>query len=184
MTMKRHLWLIILFGFILFALLMCSCTTQRRCLTKFPPQIVIERSDSIVMRDTIIYHDRTVYDTIHADTVFKEKILPGRPNPEIAQMLSDTVKAENTYSEAKAWIENWILYLQLQTKQQVIQRILENAEKETTHWREEYYREFEKQVQPIYKTKKIHKIALWFSGAVILLLIFWIINKFKRFLPI
>ena len=177
--MKRHLWLIILFGFILFALLMCSCTTQRRCLTKFPPQTVIERSDSIVMRDTIIYHDRTVYDTIQADTVFKERII------EVPKTLYiSPVEADNKYAHAMAWIENQRLKLQLQTKQQVIQRILENAEKETTHWREEYYREFEKQVQPIYKTKKIHKIALWFSGAVILLLILWIINKFKRFLPI
>ena len=175
----KNKWLLVIFAIVVLALLLCSCTTQKRCIRKFPPQTVIERTDSIVMRDTIIYHDRVIRDTIEADTVFLEKIVPIP-----AEVVIPPIEAENRYSRAKAWIENQRLKLQLETKEQVIQKILKDAEKETIQWKEMYYSEITKQTQIVYKPKKIHIASMWFSGVVIVLILLWIANKIKRFLPI
>ena len=171
----KNKWLLVIFAIVVLALLLCSCTTQKRCIRKFPPQTVIERTDSIVMRDTIIYHDRVIRDTIEADTVFIEKVIsiPGEIN-------ISPVEAENRYSRAKAWIENQRLKLQLETKEQVIQKILKDAEKETIRWKEMYYSEITKESQIVYKPKKIHKISMWLSGIFILLSALFIYLKIKR----
>lgn len=159
---------------LLFVILVSGCATQRRCLTKFPPQTIIERTDSIITRDTVIYKDIVIRDTILADTVFKEKVINV---PKELTILP--VEAENNYARAKAWIENSRLRLQLTQKEQVIQRIIENAEKQETFWREEYYKERIKESHTVYKTRPIHKIAMLISGVSILLATLFVYIKFK-----
>lgn len=55
-------------------LLLCfaSCVTQKRCLQKFPPQIVTK--DSIVVKDTTVYV--TFRDTIPGDSVLLHDSIP------------------------------------------------------------------------------------------------------------
>lgn len=159
--------------FLLVLILINGCCTQKRCLTKYPPQTIIERSDSTIYRDTIIYHDRIVYDTIRADTVFIEKRIKVP-----SEFKTDPIEAENTYAIARAWIENQKLKLELTQKDQVIQRIIKNAEVQEKYWREQFYKEVTKETTTEYKTKRIHKIAMWLSGIVVLVLVLYIIRKF------
>lgn len=159
---------------LLFVVLISGCCTQRRCLTKFPPQTVIERSDSIIIRDTVIYHDLVIRDSIRADTVYKERIVKVP-----VDLVVLPVEAENDYARAKAWVENRKLKLELTQKEQVIIKIKTDAIKEVTHWQALYQLEKRKEATIIYKPRKIHKIAMWFSGIVILLSVVYIYLKVK-----
>ncbi len=53
-------------------LTLASCVTQKRCLQKFPPQIVTK--DSIVIKDTTVYI--TFRDTIPGDSVVLHDSIP------------------------------------------------------------------------------------------------------------
>lgn len=53
-------------------LTLASCVTQKRCLQKFPPQIVTK--DSIVVKDTTVYV--TLRDTIPGDSVVLHDSIP------------------------------------------------------------------------------------------------------------
>jgi len=117
-----RLTLIALLALVLFT----GCATQKRCLTKFPPVTSVEIRDSIVSHDTIIYRDRTVYDTIQGDTIVKEVEVPVYITKDLK---TDPIEAENAYAYAKAWIENQRLKLELRLKEQAIERRLENAKK-------------------------------------------------------
>lgn len=64
--MKR----IITAGVLLLSL--ASCITQKRCLQKFPPQIVTK--DSIVVKDSMVYV--TFRDTIPGDSVLLQDTIP------------------------------------------------------------------------------------------------------------
>ena len=163
------------FIILIIGILLSGCCTQKRCLTKYPPETIIERSDSIVFRDTIIYKDRVIRDTIQADTVFREKTIK---IPESVIILP--VEAENKYARAKSWIENRKLKLQLETKSQVIERIIKNAEKQEKYWMDRYIKEKAKESYVVYRPKLIHKIAMWFSLSVILAFAIAIYFRFKR----
>src|SRR5215831_9699124 len=61
---------IIVAGVLLLSL--ASCITQKRCLQKFPPQIVTK--DSVVVKDTTLYV--TLRDTIPGDSVLLHDSIP------------------------------------------------------------------------------------------------------------
>lgn len=61
---------VIAIGVLLLSL--ASCITQKRCLQKFPPQIVTK--DSIVIKDTTVYI--TLRDTIPGDSVLLHDSIP------------------------------------------------------------------------------------------------------------
>jgi hypothetical protein len=61
---------VIAIGVLLLSL--ASCVTQKRCLQKFPPQIVTK--DSIVVKDTTVYV--TLRDTIPGDSVLLDDSIP------------------------------------------------------------------------------------------------------------
>jgi len=160
-------------------ILFSGCVTQKRCLKKFPPETIIERHDSIVIHDTTIYKDVVIYDTIPGDTQYVEKIIPIKENVVILP-----VERENAYARAKAWVEDTKLKLELIQKEQEIQRIIKDANKETKYWRYKYTTESIKNTQVVYQARNIHKAALWFSAIVILLFVLFIVNKFTKWLPL
>ena len=157
---------------ILTLLLSFSCVTQKRCYRKYPPQTVIERHDSTIIRDSIVFHDRIIKDTIHADTVFKE-----REVIRLKKIQIPPLTVENTYSIASAWIENSKLKLQLTTKQQVIDRLLLNAERDATHWREKYITEKRTEIVEVKFTPKWIKTLAWIGAISILLILLFIAYK-------
>jgi len=141
---------------ILTLLLSASCVTQKRCYRKYPPQTTIERHDSTIIRDSIVYHDRVVRDTIEADTVYRDREVKILEKIKIAPLT-----IENTYSIASAWIENRRLKLELTTKEQVIERIIQDAEREAWYWKERFITEKSTEVVKEKYIPKIYKVALW-----------------------
>ena len=159
----------------LLAILFYGCATQKRCLTKYPPVTSIERHDTTIYRDTIIYHDRTVYDTIQADTVFAKRILPiNIPG------TFEPIVLENDYARAMAWVEGRLLKLELTQKEQVIKRILRNAEKQEKYWREKYESVKITEVHTEYKVRTVHKIGLYFTIVTLLFGIFYIVLRIMK----
>jgi len=97
-----------------------------------------------------------------------------------SEFKTDPIEAENTYAKARAWIESQRLRLELTQKDQVIQRVLKNAEVQEKYWREQFYKEVTKETVTEYKTRGIHKIAMWFSVIVILISTLYILYRIKK----
>jgi len=153
------------FIILLLVLIFSSCVTQKKCLQKFPPQIIREVYDSIIIKDSIIYRDIEIEVKIPGDTIEVEKKVPIKEN-------ISPVTVENTYSSAKAWVENSKLKLQLIQKDQLIKYKVDSAIQVAKHW--EYRWNIEKQKEVI-KEKyipKIYSIAfyMWIGVIVIVLL--------------
>ena len=155
-------------------LLFGSCVTQKKCASKFPPQVIRERYDSISIKDSIIYKDRLIPYYIKGDTQFIEKLIP------IDVDISPII-LESSYSIAKAWVTNSKLKLQLEQKDQVIQFKLDSADKISKHWEYRYLQEKEKQTTVIREkyTSKIHSIALLIVIGELITLIIYITIKIK-----
>ena len=156
---KVKLWTI----FVLTVILLSQCATPKKCLQKFPPEVIRERYDSIVIKDTVIYKDREVPFYIKGDTIEVEKKIPVKEN--IAPLT-----LSNDYAIASAWVENSKLKLSLIQKDQVIKLKLDSADKEVRHWQFQYLKEKESNTHVVVQkfTPKIYKVALW--GWVILII--------------
>jgi len=122
---------------------------------KFPPQTITEVVEKLIVRDSIVFKDRIVEIKIPADTVYVEKVVEIPSNIYIAPITT-----ENDYARASAWVEKSKIKLMLFQKEQVIQTIIENAEKEAYYWKEKY--EKEKQVVTVTEKyiPKVYKLAL------------------------
>lgn len=161
--------------YIIILLLFASCTPQKRLsrlLQKYPlpVQTVTTVKDSVIVE----YRDRVVYDTIHGDTVYTEKVLYKEIPTGIRR--SDTAILENDYAQAKAWVYNAKVHLYLLQKEQVIQRRLEAADKMTTYWREKYTTK-ETTTPPVKYIPKLVKFAAW--GFVVLIILLAVIIYFQ-----
>jgi hypothetical protein len=171
----KTIWTIIVLA------LFASCATQKICQRKYPPQIITNIKDSIITRDSIVYRNRIVHDTIPADTIKTEIQLPATSDPKLINLKTEKIHLENDYASADAWIENWKLKLELRQKDTVINRILLNAEIEKNHWMEMYYKEVIKEKsKPEKYIPKFVKIMAWAGGVLIFLLIGFIIMKVKK----
>lgn len=168
------LWMVFVITMIV---ILSSCVTQKKCLQKFPPQIIRERYDSIVIKDTIIYKDRIRVIVIPADTVYKDREIPGI----LPSITTKPMVLENDYVIAKAWIQNSRLKMQLEQKGQVLKFKLDSADKEVRHWKFEYLKikEFGTQIIKERYIPKIYKYALYFSILVIIIIGVWVFFKIK-----
>jgi hypothetical protein len=101
-------------------ILVSSCTTQRRCLKKYPPEVKIER----IVKDTTIYSDTIIEYILPTDTVLRVKLdTLYIPVGETFTYASDTLKAESNFAIAYTW---------LNLNQNTIQRSLKVVDKDTT----------------------------------------------------
>ena len=154
-----------------------SCVTQKRCLSKFPPQVVTVRHDSIIIKDSIVYKDRLVPYKIPGDTVWAEK-----PIPVPVTLNVPPIKLENTYARAEAWIENSKLKMKLEQKDQVIKFKLDSADRERYHWQSKW--ENEKQIitlPPIKVTPKFWLVTgCLFIGLVVTLIGYVVLKITKK----
>jgi len=157
-------------------ILFSSCVSQKKCISKFPPETIKVRYDSIVIKDSVIYKDRIINHVIKADTVYKDVIIPVP-----AELNIPPITSENDYAKAKAWIHNSRLKLQLEQKDQVIQFKLDSADKEVRHWKYQYTLENEKQSTVIREkfVPKIHSIALLIVITELIVLIIYMYIKLK-----
>ena len=163
--------------------LFASCSPCARLARKCPPQIETIIRDSIVFKDTIIYRDRIVEIEIPADTTTDtQDISPILTSTYIEgdkELNIDPIRIENDYAKASAWVESSILKLELIQKEQVIEKILEDAEKEVISWKEKYTN---KEVTKIVTEKyipKIYKISLWVCITLLGSIILYVVYRIK-----
>ena len=161
---------------LLILILFSSCVTQKKCLNRYPPEIIKVRYDSISIKDTTIYKDRSVPYAVKADTVYKDKLIPVPITLNIPPLI-----AENDYAIAKSWIQDSRLKLQLEQKDQVIQFKLDSADKEVRHWKYQYTLESEKQTTVIREKfiPKIYKVAFFVVTGELIALIVYITIKLR-----
>jgi hypothetical protein len=151
---------------IVLSLLLASCVTQRRCLERFPPQIVTR--DSIVERIVTVYHDTIITVKLPADTVWKEV--------DLDSLLAPLV-AENKYAKAVAEVYKNKLKLTLVQKDTEIAFKLDSARKETSYWKEKW--ETDKQTVTV-ETKYIpgvYRAAFWILLGEVLIIVLYILYK-------
>jgi len=163
---EKWLQLLLLLLSLYFLLITVSgCVTQKRCYEKYPPQIITK--DSIVYKDRMVVFYDTVYikgDTVNIyDTVVMDRIT--------GLINSDPLMANAEYSQAIAQVINSRLFLNLIQKDTAIARMLEENIKEI-----EVYRDRTEIVEK-WDVRWYHKAGMWFSGAVILLIILRILLK-------
>lgn len=167
---KVKLWTI----FVLTVILLSQCATPKKCLQKFPPEVIRERYDSIVIKDTVIYKDREVPFYIKGDTIEVEKKIPVKEN--IAPLT-----LSNDYAIASAWVENSKLKLSLIQKDQVIKLKLDSADKEVRHWQFQYLKERELKNQVVREKyiPKLYQVAFFAMLVELIALIVWVALKIK-----
>jgi hypothetical protein len=156
---------------ILLMIIMAGCNPCQRLARRCPPNVVVK--DSIIIKETIKYKPRFIYDTIPGDTVRVERIVQVDKPIDI-----DRITADNKYAMAEAGVTDSRLWLELRQKDQVIEHLIDSAEKEITYWREQYN---EKDGTVIVKERyipKFYHVAAWYgAGLTILLLLYTVVRK-------
>ena len=151
--------------------LLAGCNPCKRLARRCPPNVVVK--DSIIIKETIKYKPRIIYDTIPGDTVRVERIVQVEKPIDI-----DRISAENKYGEAEAGVTASRLWLELRQKDQVITHMLDSAEKEITYWREQYNEKVGTVVVKERYVPKFYRVASWYgAGLTILLLLYIVVRK-------
>lgn len=159
--------LIILFAIVILS----SCTTQRKCLRKYPPQ----SSTITIIKDSIHteikYRDTTIYVNIPGETITNTVFVP--VNSPGQNYIPDTARAENKYSIAKAWLDWPKIKLTLFQKPQIIEFQLSNAITERDTYRMLWEKEKSKEVVTVIKTRKFWVVtgSLFLFSAILALLL-------------
>ena len=156
--------------------LFTGCVTQRRCERRFPPQTSTEIIT--VTRDSIVFKPLIIRDTIPGDTVTVEVELPAVPCEELSTMVSREATAEVQYAVARAWVAGGRVNLELRQKQQVIERLIEDAFKEAYYWRERY--ENEKTVVTERYIPKFYRFTFVYFLATALIILLFLYRRVKR----
>ena len=155
-------------------LLLASCTTQNKCMRKYPPEVKTITKDSIVtnityIRDTLFV---TLYDTIRFDAIHDTIYI------NLDTWTSKVSKLENEFSISKAWVDK-ILYHELTQKEQ-IRDISGETEVEVANTdTKSYHSESETKIIKVkyYPTWII--ILACIGGGFIIMLITWLVIKIK-----
>jgi len=108
---------------ILFVLLFSGCDMKKYCHDRFPPVIQTETE----IKEVIIYRDTTIYIPIPGDTlIIRDTIVVTEG---IAYMPLKRLSTEICLAES--WIENNIHNMELIQKDTVLERLIEDAIKES-----------------------------------------------------
>ena len=153
---------------IIFATVVVSCATEKRCLNKFPPR---EVHDTITNNVTI-YRDTTIYKEIPGETVVKEvPILLPTPMPEI-----EPVRAEVDLASAEARILKDKLRLTLIQKDSILEFKIDSAIRVSADTvRIKDLKIVEKPIEP--KWYPFFKAGFWILGVLMILTILLLILR-------
>jgi hypothetical protein len=155
-----------------------SCVTSRKCLKRFPPSsesTVIERT-----KDSLIYRDTTLYVTLPGKIVRDSVSIPCptlQPPQGGAKSAPDTAFAETDLASAKAWYSRQRVHLELVQKDTTLQLQLDNAIKESFHWKSEF--EKSKTIQQVKYIPDAYRIAFWLWIFVFFIIALFLLLKYK-----
>lgn len=155
--------------------MLASCTTQKRCNQKFPPETKIIRTDSIINTTKTVYRDTIVY--IH---------IPGE-----VQYSTDTVIIKDgiiqspknhlttSFAQSWAWVERGRLYHELSQNDTLIRQDIKDAIRVTWQRAERYYKEQQQTVVTTNKVPLFYKILSIIAGLFIVYYVIRLIAIFK-----
>jgi hypothetical protein len=155
-----------------FLILFVSCSPCKRLQKRCPPQVITERVDSIVVKDTVIYRDKIIPFPIPGKTDTITEYL------EVKEQIPE-VRLENDYAWAKAWVENSRLKMMLHQKEQVINLRLDSAYKEVRHWKEKYETDKQKEIVVQKVIPKFYKFTAKFFFVFLIITFVYIYIKYK-----
>lgn len=157
--MKQLLWISIV-------LIITSCTTEKKCSRKFPPQTMVITKDSIIRTTETIYNDTVIFVYIKGDTVMDSILI----------VEGTTIKPSiliTQFAYSKAWVDFGRLKHYLRQNDTTYRIQLNNAIRLTWERAERYYNTKEVQV----KTERyIPKWVWWCLGISIIAIAGWIIK--------
>jgi len=165
----------IVFLALIVMLVALSCVTKSKCLQRYPPSS--DTLKTVLIKDSIIIRDTTIFVTIPGETVIDSVIIPCPPPP--PSYMPEKVCTETSLAKACAWFEWPIIKLELIQHDTVILSQLKGALKESYHWKEMYLKVTEKP-QPEKYIPKIIKIFAWTGGLALVILIGWTILFVKK----
>lgn len=153
-------------------LILTGCSAQKWCWNKFPPEIKI---DTVIHTETT-YKDTTIFVHLPGDTLISEvpvyiiDTIEGEP---IVITYEEAI-AETGYAEARAWIQNSMLQLELIQKDSLIEVTLDSVIAIKDHYVELYTTEIHK--SPPQKRCPVKSIILYlligfFAGAILVFII-------------
>ena len=152
---------------ILLLIVLAGCSPQRKFqrLTDRYPSLLPKPETTIVttIKTEIEYRDTTINYTLPTKTVYDTTYIEVTKE---GKMWSDSAYVESNYAQSWAWVKSRQLFLTIADKDTTLALKLENAVKESNHWKNMY----EKQIQIIperYIPKWI-KILAWIGGIVVL----------------
>jgi len=148
---------------LLIILVLNSCTTQKRCLQKFPPIVGVDT----IIYTTTVYRDTVILRYLPGDTVFSHSIekVPVRA-------AIRPVEAETSLAYARAWISEKRLRLMLIQKDSVFRFKLDSAIR--ANERIEYITEIKTHQLP---PKPFYKRGFFILAGVLLLFFILIVRK-------
>ncbi len=161
--------LIILIGLITFT----GCVTEKRCNSKFPPETMIIRKDSIIREKETIYRDTTIYIHIpgevqnYNDTIYIKA----------GQIYFKPSHLRTSFAESRAWVENGRFKHTLTQNDTTLSLRLKNAIRLTWERAEAYYKEKEVKVVEKRFIPLVWKIFAIFGAAALL---YFIISIYAR----
>lgn len=161
---------------ILIALISLSgCVTEKRCNSKYPPEVMIIRKDSIITKKETIFRDTTIFVKIpgenqyYTDTIYIKD----------GQLYFKPSHLRTSFAESRAWIENGNIRHTLTQNDTIISVRINNAIRLTWERAEKYYSKdqtkiVEKKVVPLWV-----KILSFVGAATLMYLIYKITRLLK-----
>ena len=156
--MKNSILILSLFS----CVLLSSCSKQW-CYTKWP--ISVDSIYKEIIRDSIVIKDTIVYIHLPGETVIDSVKIPC-PDPGPAY-VPKKVRSETSLAWAEAWFQFPNIKLLLVQKDTLIEKRLENAIRESYHWKS-LYEKMTVRPEPVKYIPGIYKVALWLWIGVVI----------------
>jgi len=162
----------------------CSCTTMDKCNRKYPPVESFQITDSVVTETITKYKDSLIYYSLDPDTVTLFEYIYTVKDPLNPSLIDiDSIFAENEFSMAWSWVDQSYLGLSLIQKDTTLEFLLNDAVRETEHWKKLYHTELRKEVKVVKYIPKFYRfcsIYFYITGSILLVLL---LIKLKKILP-
>ena len=150
-----------------------GCITEKRCNSKFPPEVMIIRTDSIIHTKETIYSDTTIYIEIPGEIQTSNDTL---------YIVDDQIYfkpsfLKTSFAESRAYVQNNRLQNTLSQNDTLLPFTINNAVRLTWERAERYFNQSETKVEKIKFVPLIYKI---FAGFGLLSLIYFAVNLYIK----
>jgi hypothetical protein len=136
--------------------------TQKRCLRLFPPVASTDTVIRVVLHDSIVWKDTTIFVKLPGETFIDSlEIILNAGNDINKVFLSDTLTLETTFARAVAYYKTPRVHLTLFQKGIDLKLKLDSALSEKYYWKDKYTEILNKQVKEVKYIPVLYKVSFW-----------------------